>query len=142
MRFEARACCASTAAVLATLLTPWAAAQTAPPAATAPTTTADLPGDSIEPPAGNGFTYALGLAVIDGPTYAGAAGREVKLRPLWAVRYGRFRISGSRASGLLSAPGERGSGIIADLVDKGPWRVSAGLRYDSGSTWVAAGAAA
>ena len=52
------------------------------------------------------FTYALGAAIVAAPTYAGSGGQDVKLRPLWGVRLGRFRISGARASGLLAAPGD------------------------------------
>ena len=44
------------------------------------------PAEVVDPVAGGGLTYALGLAVIDAPTYAGGAGRELKLRPLWSVR--------------------------------------------------------
>lgn len=106
------------------LLLPLAAcAQTTPPA---------VP-DIAEPVAGKGLTYALGLAVIDAPTYAGGAGRELKLRPLWSVRYGRFRLSGARSSGLLGAPTtEKHSGASADLIDSDRWKLNLGLRFDSG----------
>lgn len=80
-----------------------------------------------------GLTYALGLAVIDSPVYAGASGREQKLRPLWSVRYGRFQVSGARSSGLLGAPStERHSGASADLVENDRGSLSLGLRYDHG----------
>lgn len=99
-----------------------------------PTTeAAPTPVAAVEPVAGNGLTYALGLAVIDAPTYAGGAGRELKLRPLWSVRYGRFRLSGARSSGLLGAPtAERHSGASADLIDGDRWKLNLGLRFDSG----------
>lgn len=88
---------------------------------------------AAEPTAGNGLRYALGLAVIDSPTYAGAAGREQKLRPLWSVRYGRFQISGARSSGLLGAPTtEKHSGASADLVETDRWSLGLGLRFDNG----------
>ena len=87
----------------------------------------------VEPVAGQGLTYALGLAVIDAPTYAGATGRELKLRPLWSLRYGRFRLSGARSSGLLSAAAHaRGSGASADLVDTARWKLGLGLRLGKG----------
>ena len=80
------------------------------------------PHAAAEPVAGDGLTYALGLAVIDAPTYAGGAGRELKLRPLWSVRYGRFRLSGARSSGLLGSPAtEKHSGASADLIDNDRW---------------------
>ena len=91
------------------------------------------PAGVVDPVAGGGLTYALGLAVIDAPTYAGGAGRELKLRPLWSVRYGRFRLSGARSSGLLgAATAERGSGASADLVETDRWSLGLGLRFDNG----------
>lgn len=80
------------------------------------------------------FTYALGAAIVAAPTYAGSGGQDVKLRPLWGVRLGRFRISGARASGLLAAPGDAGSGASADLIDSPDWKVGAALRFDTGRT--------
>ncbi len=86
-----------------------------------------------EAPAGEArFSYALGAAVLAAPTYIGSGGQEVKLRPLWSVRYGRFRLSGARASGLLAAPGDAGSGASADLIDSPTWKVGAALRFDTG----------
>lgn len=115
------------ACVLSCLLLPLAAA------GQGAATPAAAPMVDIEPVAGSGLTYALGLAVIDSPTYDGAVGRELKLRPLWSLRYGRFRLSGARSSGLLAAPAaERGSGASADLVDSPQWKLSLGLRIDKG----------
>ncbi len=103
-----------------------------PAAAPAPVPTMPPVAD-VEPVAGDGLRYALGLAIIDSPTYAGAAGREQKLRPLWSVRYGRFRVSGARSSGLLGAPtAEKGSGASADLVNNRRWTLGLGLRFDNG----------
>jgi outer membrane scaffolding protein for murein synthesis (MipA/OmpV family) len=80
-----------------------------------------------------GLTYALGLAVIDSPTYAGASGREQKLRPLWSLRYGRFQLSGARSSGLLGAPTtEKHSGASADLIESDRVSLALGLRFDNG----------
>lgn len=84
-------------------------------------------------PASAGLTYALGLAVIDAPTFAGAGAREQKLRPLWALRYGRFQLSGPRASGLLGAPStEKHSGASADLIERERFSLALGLRFDNG----------
>ena len=86
-----------------------------------------------QPEAAGPFSYALGLAVIDAPTYTGATDREQKLRPLWSVRYGRFRLSGSRSSGLLGPPTpEKGSGATADLVEGPRWSLGLALRFDNG----------
>ncbi len=86
-----------------------------------------------QPDAAAPLSYALGLTVIDSPTYAGSAGREQKLRPLWSVRYGRYRLSGSRSSGLLGpTTPERGSGATADLIEGPRWTLGLGLRFDNG----------
>ena len=80
----------------------------------------------------NGLRYALGAALIEAPRYAGSGEQQLKLRPLWAVRYGRLRISGARASGLLDVAGDSGSGLSADLLSGTRWRLSSSLRIDSG----------
>ncbi|MES2718178.1 MAG: MipA/OmpV family protein [Pseudomonadota bacterium] len=115
------------AALLAACLLPVLVAAAGGPDAAPP------PADGSPPRADAGLRYALGLALIDAPTYAGASGREQKLRPLWALRYGRLRISGARASGLLGPPSvERGSGASADLLDGPRWKLGLGLRIDNG----------
>ena len=104
-----------------------------PLAAAAQATAGPAAADLSAEPAPGGLSYALGLAVIDAPTYAGAAGREQKLRPLWSVRYGRFHLSGARSSGLLGAPSiEKHSGASADLVENDRWSLGLGLRFDNG----------
>ncbi len=113
---------------LAALAQPVAAGAAAPAPVLLPAAVSDM-----DPADGDGLRYALGLAVIDAPTYAGAAGREQKLRPLWSLRYGRFRLSGARSSGLLGAPtAEKGSGASADLVATPRWTLGLGLRFDNG----------
>lgn len=76
--------------------------------------------------------YALGLALIDRPSYAGSSSMQWKLRPLWTIKRGRFRLSGARSSGLLGRPGEDGSGASAELVETPLWRIGASLGIDSG----------
>lgn len=93
--------------------------------------TREAPAD-VDPPADGGLTYAVGGALIVAPTYAGSSGTEVKPRPLWALRYGRFRLSGARSSSLLARPGDHGSGASADLIDAPGWRLGSSLRIDSG----------
>jgi outer membrane scaffolding protein for murein synthesis (MipA/OmpV family) len=88
--------------------------------------------DAAELAPQEGLRYALGGALIVAPSYAGGSGQQFKPRPLWAVRHGRFRISGARASGLLGVAGDGGSGASADLLDRPDWRLGASLRFDSG----------
>lgn len=86
----------------------------------------------VDPPADGGVTYALGGALIAAPSYAGGSGTALKPRPLWALRYGRLRVSGARSSGLLARPGDAGSGASADLIEEPTWRLGTSLRIDSG----------
>ena len=76
--------------------------------------------------------YALGAARIEAPTYLGSSAQQLKLRPLWAVGYGRFRLSGARASGLLDVAGDGGSGVSAALLGGANWRLGSSFRLDSG----------
>jgi outer membrane scaffolding protein for murein synthesis (MipA/OmpV family) len=119
------------AAVLAFCLLPLACAAEA--ADSADSASSANSANSAEPPNGDVLRYALGLALVDSPTYAGAAGRVQKLRPLWSLRYGRFRLSGARSSGLLGATAaDKASGASVDLIDSPRWMLGLGLRIDNG----------
>lgn len=76
--------------------------------------------------------YAIGLAGVNRPAYAGSGTMAWKLRPLWTVKWGRYRLSGARSSGLLGRPGEDGSGASAELAEGAHWRLGASLGVDSG----------
>ena len=80
----------------------------------------------------NRLRYALGAALIEAPRYVGGSEQQLKLRPLWALSYGRFHVNGARASGLLDAGGDSGSGVSADLLSGTRWRLGGALRLDSG----------
>ena len=95
-----------------------------------PSVLAEVEAIDIEPQ--KGFRYALGAAAVVAPTYVGSSEQRLKLRPLWALRYGSLRLSGARASGLLDAAGESGSGVSADLFSVANWRLGTSLRMDSG----------
>ena len=97
----------------------------APDSGQAQTPKPDLPGSA---PAK--VDYALGVALAYSPTYGGGENYELKPRPVFAVRYGRFRIATSRGSALLGYGA--GAGISADLVESERFRIGASLRGDSG----------
>lgn len=42
--------------------------------------------------------YVLAATLVSSAQYPGSDQREIKLRPLWAYQYGRWRLSSSRAS--------------------------------------------
>lgn len=86
-----------------------------------------------EAPIAEGARYLLGVALLEGPEYAGSDRRELKLRPLWAYQHGRFRISTSRANGLLGFGSEAsGPGASADLLSSERFKLGVALRIDSG----------
>lgn len=90
----------------------------------------DLP-DPDTPP--KPAQYVLGATLASSPAYNGASDRKLRLRPTWAVQWGRLRFSTSQASALLSSTsGDAGSGMMADLTQLGRWSFSAGLRTDAG----------
>lgn len=94
-----------------------AAPPAAPPAASAPSPRLD---------------YALGLALVRRPAFAGSGAQPWVLRPLWTLKWGRYRLSGPRASGLLGRPGDEGTGASAELVEGANWRLGASLGIDAG----------
>jgi MipA family protein len=77
--------------------------------------------------------FLLGASLLNAPEYAGAARNQSKIRPLWAYQHGRFRISTSRAGGLLGLGGEAiGSGASADLLRGSRFKLGLALRTDGG----------
>ncbi len=88
-------------------------------------------GAATEPPPRWG--YVLGASLGYSPPYPGAGFSTAKLRPLFAIQYGRFRISTSRASGILGfGTDAAGPGLSADLLDAKRWRLGLAFRVDSG----------
>jgi len=77
--------------------------------------------------------YLLGASLSAAPEYDGASRQKFKVRPLWAIRFGRIRISTSGGSALLGFGRENvGAGASAQLVESAKWRVGVSLRFDSG----------
>ncbi|MFG6469120.1 MipA/OmpV family protein [Roseateles sp. BYS87W] len=77
--------------------------------------------------------YLLGASLASRPEYDGAASRKTQLKPLWAVQWGRWRISTSGGSALLGFGREGvGAGASTLLVDNTRLRVGLALRMDSG----------
>lgn len=108
-------------ALMLTAVSVQALAQVAEPPAAAPAKTPER------------YDYVLGLAMVSAPTYSGAAGRDLSLRPVAAVRWGRFRISSSRGGALLGfgtdAPAP---GVSADLFSSNRFNVGLAVRGDTG----------
>lgn len=84
----------------------------------------------VESPAAR---YLLGASVVEKPEYDGASRRETKLKPLWALKFGRLRISTSGAGGLLGFGHEEAAGgASTQFIDTAKLRVGVALRVDSG----------
>ncbi|MDP1692219.1 MAG: MipA/OmpV family protein [Burkholderiaceae bacterium] len=85
------------------------------------------------PPTAPVSRWLLGVAAIRSPDYPGADHSSAKLRPLWAWQYGRFRISTSRAGGILGFGVESpGPGASVEMFSSERVRLGAALRFDSG----------
>lgn len=103
-------------------------AQSSEPATAPPPST----GLSVAP-AEPEFRYLLGAQLRLEPTAAGASDRETSLSPLFAVRWGRWRIASSGASGMLGFErAAAGPGASTELLHRGPLRLGMGLRLDNG----------
>lgn len=77
--------------------------------------------------------YLLGAAVSFSPEYDGANQHKARLRPVWAVRFGRIRIASGGGSALLGfGRTSAGDGASAQLVENDRWRLGLSLRMDSG----------
>jgi len=86
-----------------------------------------------EPEDTPGARYVLGVSLIERPEYAGARQYKAKLQPLWAVQWGRWRISTSGGSGLLGFGRDAaGAGASRELVKTDSLRLGVSLRIDSG----------
>ncbi|WP_077038110.1 MipA/OmpV family protein [Pelomonas sp. KK5] len=79
------------------------------------------------------FRYLIGGRLHTEPEYAGATRYTTRLSPLWAIQWGRLRISTSGGSGLLGFGSEvRGDGASADLIEGSRLRLGVALRVDNG----------
>lgn len=77
--------------------------------------------------------YLVGAMMLSQPEYEGSGRRIIKLRPLWAYQWGRFRISTSRSAAAMNfASDPQGPGASALLIDGKRVRFGAALRLDSG----------
>ncbi|MFG6441255.1 MipA/OmpV family protein [Roseateles sp. LKC17W] len=77
--------------------------------------------------------YLLGASVSVSPEYDGASQYAAKIRPVWALKFGRVRIASGGGSALLGfGRGGAGPGASTQLVESGRWRAGLSLRVDSG----------
>lgn len=82
---------------------------------------------------GEAARYLVGLAVASGPEYEGATTRKTKLRPVWAARFGRIRITTAGGGALLGFGREGASaGASAQLIDTDRWHLGVSASIDGG----------
>lgn len=77
--------------------------------------------------------WLLGESATSAGEYPGSDRRDLSLRPLFALRYGRFKLASSGSSALLdfgAAPDESGASL--DLLASSRWKLRAGLRIGGG----------
>jgi MipA family protein len=89
----------------------------------------------IEPvkPSPSNWSYVVGMTLVDGPPYPGAGFTDLKLRPLLAVKIGRWRLSTSHASSIMGfASDNGGAGASTDLFESKRWHFGLSLRIDRG----------
>ncbi|MDR7271990.1 outer membrane scaffolding protein for murein synthesis (MipA/OmpV family) [Pelomonas saccharophila] len=77
--------------------------------------------------------YLLGLSVANGPEYEGARQRETKLKPVWAAKIGRIRITTAGGSALLGFGRDgAGAGASTQLIETDRWRLGVSASMDGG----------
>ena len=79
------------------------------------------------------FNYAIGLQLRSQPDYPGSDVRKTSVKPVWALRWKRLRIS-TGGGNMLMGFGSTvyGPGASADLVRNDKLRVGIALRFDGG----------
>ena len=101
---------------------------------------AGLPGFSLaqtplEAAVSSDVRYLIGAAYRYSPEYFGARQYAGDIKPLWAVRWGRWRIATSGSSGLMGFGRETvdgGAGASRELFRNENFNLGFGLRVDSG----------
>ncbi len=79
------------------------------------------------------FHYLIGARLHYEPEYAGARSYDSTLSPLWAIQWGRWRISTSGGNSLLGFGSEiRGDGASAELLSSDRLKLGVSFRIDNG----------
>lgn len=85
------------------------------------------------PPTEDKLLYLVGAALRSSPSYPGSSDRNLRISPLWALSYGRYKLSTGGANALLGyGAALGGSGATATLVRLQDLQVNASLGLDGG----------
>lgn len=109
-------------------------AQTEPRAQTEQATQSE---PAVPPVVDDDFRFLLGVNVSSGPEYWGAARNSTGIKPLWAVRWGKWRLATSGSAALMGFGNDvvatgPGAGATRDLFRSDKLRIGYGLRIDNG----------
>ena len=74
--------------------------------------------------------YVVGLTASNGPIYYGQTQRSTGFHPMFALRWGKVRLSSSGAGGLIGEA--NAGGASTDLLRSDRWLLRAALRIDRG----------
>ncbi len=86
-----------------------------------------------KPPAEPRSELALGVVLNSSPEYSGSDRQDLSFRPVFAFRYGRFKLSSSGGSTILNfGRAADDSGASARLVENERWSLKASLRMGGG----------
>lgn len=79
------------------------------------------------------FSYAMGVATSSSPEYSGSDKRKYSLKPILALRYGRYKLSSSGGSAILNFGSQaQSSGASADLIDTQSLKLKVSARIGGG----------
>ncbi|MGM9514462.1 MipA/OmpV family protein [Roseateles sp. DB2] len=92
-------------------------------------------GEAATPPKPDEPRYLLGLRVSRGSEYPGSRRQEQGLTPLWALYWGRWRITTAGTGAMMGFGSDAagpGPGASRDWLRGEHWKLGLGLRIDSG----------
>lgn len=78
------------------------------------------------------WRYVLGAQLQHQPSYSGSADSLWRLKPMWGVRWGRWRLGTGGMGGLLGAAADAGAGASTDLFRGARLSSSLALRWENG----------
>lgn len=93
-----------------------------------PPADASSPADQAE--SLNDVRFVVGGVLANGPIYFGQRERATGFRPMFALRWGKLRISSSGAGGLIGEA--NAGGASAEVLGGEGWNVRLGVRIDRG----------
>ncbi len=77
--------------------------------------------------------FALGFLLTSSPEYSGSNRQDLSIKPIFAYRYDRFKLSSSGGSTILNfGRAADDSGASARLVENDRWNLKASLRIGGG----------